>query len=67
MTRLTIKVPDMACSACAEKITQAIKLVDVAAMVEADTQTKVVSVETNSSETTVREAIAQAGYTPIGV
>lgn len=59
-----LKVPDMACDACAQAITQAVIALDADAIVTADTQTKQVTVETQASESSVREAIAAAGYNP---
>ena len=59
-----LKVPDMACDACAQAITQAVIALDADAIVTADTQTKQVTVETQASESSVREAIATAGYNP---
>lgn len=52
----------MACSACSDTITKAIKAVDPNAMIQADPKTKLVNVETEKPETEIREAIASAGY-----
>ncbi len=52
----------MACGACANTITKAVTAVDPTAKVEADTKTKMVSIETQQSETAIKEAIAAAGY-----
>jgi copper chaperone len=52
----------MACSACAATITKAVTAIDPGAVVDADTKTKIVKVETQQGETAVREAIASAGY-----
>lgn len=60
---LQLKVPNMACSACGETITKAIKAIDPAATVQADPKTKLVNIETQVSETAVTEAIKSAGYT----
>lgn len=60
---LQLKVPNMACSACSDKIIKAIQTIDPAAAVQADTKTKVVAVETQASEAVIREAIVAAGYT----
>ena len=62
MIKLT--VPDMACSACSETITQAILALDQQAKVEANLTTKEVTVDTHCSETAIKTAIASAGYTP---
>lgn len=57
-----LKVPKMACSACVNTITKAVKTVDPKATVQAATKTKLLSVETQASETKIKEAIAAAGY-----
>jgi copper chaperone len=59
---LELTVPDMACSACSDTITQAIKSIDPTAQVEADPKTKQVTVATQASESAVRQAIVAAGY-----
>ncbi|NJR74445.1 MAG: heavy-metal-associated domain-containing protein [Scytonema sp. CRU_2_7] len=59
---LQLKVPNMACSACGETITKAVKAVDSTATVQADPKTKLVNIETQASEVAVREAIEAAGY-----
>lgn len=59
---LQLKVPNMACSACGETITEAIKAIDPNASVKTDPKTKLVSVETQASEVAIKEAITTAGY-----
>lgn len=59
---LQFKVPNMACAACGETITEAVKSVDSTAMVQADPKTKLVNINTQASETTVKQAITDAGY-----
>ncbi|MDJ0571926.1 MAG: heavy-metal-associated domain-containing protein [Pleurocapsa sp. MO_192.B19] len=59
-----LKVPDMACDACAKAITQAVLTLDSQASVKADSKTKEVTVETQASLKCIREAIAAAGYNP---
>jgi copper chaperone len=54
----------MSCSVCANKITNAVKIVDVNAIVEANPQTKLVNVDTQASETAIKEALIAAGYPP---
>lgn len=61
---LQLTVPDMACSACSDKITQAIQSLDANALVQADPKTKRVQIETQISEAAIREAVTAAGYTP---
>ncbi|TBR59343.1 heavy metal transporter [Westiellopsis prolifica IICB1] len=59
---LQLTVPNMACSACGETITKAIQAVDSAAMVQTDPNTKLVTIETQASETEIKEAVTAAGY-----
>jgi len=59
---LQLKVPKMACSACANTITKAVQAIDSAATVEADVKTKLVTIQTAKPESEVRNAIASAGY-----
>ncbi len=59
---MNLTVPNMSCSVCASKIVNAVKTVDAEAMVEADPQTKLVSVESKASETAIKDALAAAGY-----
>ena len=61
---IKLKVPDMACGACAETITKAVLTVDPKASVKADTKTKQVMVETQANQSSITDAIAAAGYTP---
>jgi len=60
---LQLKVPNMACSACSETITKAVTAIDPTAKVDADPKTKLVHVDTQASETAIKEAIVAAGYT----
>lgn len=60
---LQLTVPNMACSACSDTIAQAVKAVDPTAIIQADPQTKQVNVETQASETAIKQAIVNAGYT----
>jgi copper chaperone len=61
---IELKVPSMACGACAENITKAVQSIDPSAEVKADPQTKEVTVESNVSESSIIKAIAEAGYPP---
>ncbi len=54
----------MACSACANNITNAVKAIDANAIVDADPQTKLVNVETQVTESAIKEALIAAGYPP---
>ena len=62
---LQLTIPKLACSACVNTINTAIHKVDTNATVKADTKTKTVSVETQASETAIKEAIASVGYPSI--
>ena len=62
---LQLKVPKMACSACATTIAKAVQAIDSASTVEADLMTKFVTIQTAKSESEVRKAIASAGYPTI--
>lgn len=60
---LQLTVPNMACSACSDTITKAIKAIGPAATVQADTKTKLVNIDTQAAETAIKQAIVNAGYT----
>jgi len=60
--KLQLNVPDMTCGGCVSTITYAIKTVDANASIHGDPKTKIVLVETESSESAIKKAIAQAGY-----
>ena len=64
MATIEFKVPDMACGACAKTITQAVIDIDPKASVKASPETKQVIVNTQASESSVKDAITAAGYTP---
>lgn len=53
----------MACSACGETITKAIKAFDPTATVQTNSKTKLVEIDTQASETEMQEVITTAGYT----
>jgi copper chaperone len=59
---IQFKVPKMACSACGETITKAVKGVDPSATVQADPKTKLVEIETQASQSAIARAITAAGY-----
>ena len=64
MATIEFKVPDMACGACAKTITQAVIDLDPKASVKANPETKQVTINTQASESSVKEAIISAGYNP---
>jgi copper chaperone len=59
---LQLTVPSMACSVCVDTITKAIQTIDTKAVIQADTKTKIVNVETQVSETAIKQALVNAGY-----
>ena len=59
----TFTVTDLACSACVEKVTQAIHSVDLQAKITANPQTKLVQIDSELSAQTLQAAITEAGYT----
>jgi copper chaperone len=59
---LQLNIPKLVCSGCVKTVTKAIKAVDANATIEANPKTKVVSIETQSSEIAIKEAIAAVGY-----
>ncbi|MEC4982884.1 MAG: heavy-metal-associated domain-containing protein [Oscillatoria sp. PMC 1068.18] len=63
--KLELKVPKMACGGCVNTITKAVTDVDTKAKVDANLETKIVSIETEASPTTIKEAMMAAGYPPV--
>jgi copper chaperone len=61
---IELTVPDMACGACVTTITEAIQQLDEQATVKSDLKTKQVTIASTASESSLREAIAAAGYSP---
>ena len=59
----TFTVPDLACGACADKISQAIHSIDPQAKITAEPQTKLVQIESELAVETLQTTIAAAGYT----
>ena len=59
---IQLTVSSIACGACAEAITNAIKHQIPDAQVSVDVPTKVVTIETTASEAEIKNAIAQAGH-----
>jgi copper chaperone len=60
--KFQLKVPDMTCGGCVSTITNAIKTVDANASIHGDPKTKIVLVETESSEVAIKSAVMAAGY-----
>jgi copper chaperone len=61
---LSLHIPNMNCGGCARGVTAAIRAVDANARVEPDLPARTIAVETTLTETSVREALAEAGFTP---
>ena len=59
---IELKVPNMACGACAKTITQAVIELDPKATVKADPKTKQVIVNTKVSESSVKDAMPSASF-----
>ncbi|MBF2090664.1 MAG: heavy-metal-associated domain-containing protein [Synechococcales cyanobacterium K44_A2020_017] len=60
---LEFTVPNLACSACVDTVTKAIQAIDTTAQIKADPTTKQVEVTTGASESVIKQAIVDAGYT----
>ncbi len=58
-------VPDMACSACVKSITRAIQNFDSSAEVNADPDTKRVTVSTSRARIEIEQTITAVGYTVV--
>jgi copper chaperone len=56
-------VPDMACGACVDKINQSINSIDPQAKIVANSQTKLIQIESEMPAATLETAIVEAGYT----
>ncbi|MEA5507163.1 heavy-metal-associated domain-containing protein [Halotia wernerae UHCC 0503] len=59
---LKLKVPDIACDACATKITESIHTMEPNAQVEVDVKSKTVTVDSAASEESIKQVIVAAGY-----
>lgn len=57
------RVPDMHCDGCVRSVTKAIQSVDAGAVVTADLETKLVSVQSAASGEAIAAAIEDAGFT----
>ncbi len=61
---IQLTVPNMSCSVCAQKITNAVQTIDATAIVEAHPETKIVRIDTQAAETEIKTALIAAGYPP---
>ena len=63
---ITFEVQDMTCGHCASTITQAVKTVDRGATVDIDLARHRVQIQPAAADAAaLREAIAEAGFTPV--
>lgn len=60
----TFIVPKMSCGGCANTITNALRQVDEAAMIEINLAEKVVKVDSPKTEAELVRAMTDAGYPP---
>jgi copper chaperone len=61
---IVLNLPDITCGHCASTVAQTCKLVDPAAKVEVDLNTKRVTILSNEDRQDFSEALTEAGYTP---
>lgn len=59
---LKLKVPNMSCEDCAEKISDSIHVMEPDAKVDVDVKAKTVTVESEASEESIKQAVVAAGY-----
>lgn len=61
--KISLKVPSIACEVCANTITKAIENEYPDAQVSIDVLQKIVTIETEAKEASIRQAIENAGHT----
>lgn len=59
---MTLKVPSIKCEGCGDTITKEIKVHDENANVKVDIEKKVVEVDTEMSESSVKQVITATGH-----
>ncbi|ALF55794.1 heavy metal transporter [Nostoc piscinale CENA21] len=59
---LKLKVPNITCEGCAEKITESIHVMEPDALVDVNVQDKTVTVESAASEESIKQVIVASGY-----
>lgn len=65
---ITFEVQDMTCGHCVSTITQAVKALDAQARVQIDLASHRVDIEPVTADAAaLREAITEAGFTPVAV
>ncbi|WP_422615182.1 heavy-metal-associated domain-containing protein [Gloeocapsopsis crepidinum] len=63
---LKLNVPSIVCDGCAQTITESINTMEPDAQVNVDVKAKTVTVESEASEETIKQAIVAAGHTVEG-
>jgi copper chaperone len=67
-TMITFEVQDMTCGHCVSSITQAVKALDAQARVQIDLASHRVDIDpATAGAEALREAITEAGFTPVAV
>ena len=61
---IELNLPDMTCGHCASTVAQTCKLVDPAATVEVDVNTKFVKISSDKGRQSFADALTEAGYPP---
>lgn len=61
---MEIKVPTIVCQGCADTITQEIKTHEPKANVKVDIDKKLVTVDTQASEESIKQMISAVGHSP---
>lgn len=61
---MEIKVPTIVCQGCADTITQEIKTHEPEANVKVDIDKKLVTVDTQASEESIKQMISAVGHSP---
>jgi copper chaperone len=63
---LKLKVPSIVCDGCAQTITESIKTMEPDAQINVDVQAKTVTINSEASEETIKQAIVAVGHTVEG-
>jgi copper chaperone len=61
---IELNLPDMTCGHCASTVAKTVALVDPAAKVEVDLNSKLVKISSNEDRQDFAEALTEAGYPP---
>lgn len=62
MAKIVLKVPSMVCDGCVETVSKAIVTEEPEAKVDIDLESKQVKVDTEASESSIRQAIVATGH-----